>query len=315
MDNNSFMELKNKIAGLPVLQERMKSLSGRLYEAQDNVKSLLRKYQDEALDVDGLQEDKLSNTLLKLIGKHEGKVQKETREMLSAKLEYDKAVERVHQLTNDRAELAGKISELSESKKNFDVEFARRENLLRSKISDEAFIAYTQLENRQQHLSTQLAETEEAIHAADRVIAAASSALGHLDSAEGWATYDVWSRGGILSHMAKYEHIDDAQAQMNYLSSLIRDFESELKDVNMHQVCQNVGIDSTTRAVDFWFDNIFTDLNVRDKIREDISQVNLLIRQVEGIVNQLESNKSELKKGMHEAQRGKDNLVMGFEPG
>lgn len=315
MDNNSFMELKNKIAALPVLQERMKSLSGRLYEAQDDVKSLLRKYQDEALDVDGLQEDKLSNTLLKLIGKHEGKVQKETREMLSAKLEYDKAVERVHQLTNDRAELAGKISELSESKKTFDVEFARRESLLKTKISDEAFISYTQLENRQQHLSTQLAETEEAIHAADRVIAAASSALGHLDSAEGWATYDVWSRGGILSHMAKYEHIDDAQAQMNHLSSLIRDFESELKDVNMHQVCQNVGIDSTTRAVDFWFDNIFTDLNVRDKIREDISQVNLLIRQVESIINKLESNKTELTKGLHETQRGKDNLVMGFEIG
>ncbi len=315
MDNNSFMELKNKIAALPVLQERMKSLSGRMYEAQDDVKSLLRKYQDEALDVDGLQVDKLSNTLLKLIGKHEGKVQKETREMLSAKLEYDKAVERVHQLTNDRAELAGKISELSESKKTFDVEFARRESLLKSKISDEAFISYTQLENRQQHLSTQLAETEEAIHAADRVISAASSALGHLDSAEGWATYDVWSRGGILSHMAKYEHIDDAQAQMNHLSSLIRDFESELKDVNMHQVCQTVGIDSTTRAVDFWFDNIFTDLNVRDKIREDISQVNLLIRQVESIINKLESNKSELTKGLHEAQKGKDNLVMGFEIG
>ncbi|OPX44120.1 hypothetical protein CLHUN_19190 [Ruminiclostridium hungatei] len=313
MDNNSFMELKNKIAALPVLQERMKSLSGRLYQAQDDVKSLLRRYQSEALDVDGLQEDKLSNTLLKLIGMHEGKVHKETREMLSAKLEYDKAVERVKLLTDDRAELAGKISELAESKKNFDAEFERRESLLRSRISGEAFISYTQLENRQLNLSRQLAETEEAIHAADRVIAAASSALGHLDSAEGWATYDLWSRGGILNHMAKYEHIDDAQAQLNHLSSLIKDFENELEDVNMQQVCQNVGIDSTTRAVDFWFDNIFTDLNVRDKIREDISQVNLLISQVEGIINKLESNKAELVKGLNEAQRDKDNLVMGFE--
>lgn len=55
MDNNSFSELKNKLAALPVLQERMESLSRRLYDAEDDVRSLLHKYQSEALDVDELQ--------------------------------------------------------------------------------------------------------------------------------------------------------------------------------------------------------------------------------------------------------------------
>ncbi len=313
MDNNSFLELKSRLAALPVLQERMESLSKRLYEAEDDVRSLLHKYQSEALDVDELQKDKFSHTLLKLIRLYEGKVNKETREMLSAKLEYDKAAERVKQLAREKAELAKKISVLAADKKLFDTEYMRRESLIKSKISEQAFSSYTELEKQQFELTRQIAETDEALHAAGRVISAAGNAVNHLKSAEGWASYDVWGGKGILSHMAKYDHIDDAKAELNRLGSLMKDFENELRDVNMHDVCVYAGIDSTTRAVDFWFDNIFTDLNVRDKIREDMYQVQKLISQVENICNRLKSNKEQIKKMLSEAEIKKNRLVMDFE--
>lgn len=313
MDNNSFSELKNKLAALPVLQERMGSLSRRLYDAEDDVRSLLHKYQSEALDVDELQKDKFSHTLLKLIRLYEGKVNKETQEMLSAKLEYDKAAERVKQLAQEKAELAKKISELAADKKLFDTEYIQRENLIKSKISQQAFSSYTELERQQFELTKQIAETDEALHAASRVISAAANAVNHLKSAEGWATYDVWGGGGILSHMAKYDHIDDAKAELNRLGSLMKDFESELRDVNMYDVCAYAGIDSTTRAVDFWFDNIFTDLNVRDKIRDDMYQIQKLMGQIDQICNKLKSNKEQIKKMLSEAESKKSRLVMDFE--
>lgn len=313
MDNNSFSELKNKLAALPVLQERMESLSRRLYDAEDDVRSLLHKYQSEALDVDELQKDKFSHTLLKLIRLYEGKVNKETQEMLSAKLEYDKAAERVKQLAQEKAELAKKISELAADKKLFDTEYIQRENLIKSKISQQAFSSYTELERQQFELTKQIAETDEALHAASRVISAAANAVNHLKSAEGWATYDVWGGGGILSHMAKYDHIDDAKAELNRLGSLMKDFESELRDVNMYDVCAYAGIDSATRAVDFWFDNIFTDLNVRDKIRDDMYQIQKLMGQIDQICNKLKSNKEQIKKMLSEAESKKSRLVMDFE--
>lgn len=313
MDNNSFSELKNKLAALPVLQERMESLSRRLYEAEDDIRSLLHKYQSEALDVDELQKDKFSHTLLKLIRLYEGKVNKETQEMLSAKLEYDKAAERVKQLAQEKAELAKKISELAADKRLFDTEYIQRENLIKSKISQQAFSSYTELERQQFELTKQIAETDEALHAASRVISAAANAVNHLKSAEGWATYDVWGGGGILSHMAKYDHIDDAKAELNRLSSLMKDFENELRDVNLYDVCAYAGIDSTTRAVDFWFDNIFTDLNVRDKIRDDMYQIQKLMGQTDQICNRLKGNKEQIKKMLSEAEIKKNRLVMDFE--
>ncbi len=313
MDNNSFIELRDKLAALPLLQERMKAITSKLYQAEDDVKSLLRKYQQEALDVDALQKDSLSNTLLKLVRKFDDKVNKENEEMLTAKLNYDKAVERVKELTKERSELATKISELVADKRVFDAEYSSRENLIKSTLSSEAYTAYSELESQQNHFNRQIAETDEAITAAKRVISLASGALSHLESAEGWATYDVWSRGGIISHMAKYEHIDDAQAHLNRLGFLIKELENELKDVNLVDALEYSGINSTTRAVDFWFDNIFTDLNVRDKIRQDSYNVQKLIRQVENIVSRLETNKSQIKSKQVEIQNSKNRLIMEYK--
>ncbi len=313
MDNNSFMELKSKVAALPLLQDRLKSLNSRVYQAEADVKSLLKKYQEEALDVDAMQKDSLSNTILKLVRRYEGKVNKETQEMLSAKLEYDKAADRVKQLTSERAELTSKIGELTADKKAFDEEYKKRVDTISSQVSSEVFSKYSELEDQQATLTKQLVETDEALFAAKRVIASAEIAVKHLEKADGWATYDIWGGGSIITHMAKYEYIDDAKSQLNGLSSLIRDFETELRDVNMYEVSGFTGIDSTTRAVDFWFDNIFTDLKVRDKIREDIHSVRKFINQVESICNKLELNKKKIKVSITDAEKNKQELVMAFE--
>ena len=313
MDNNSFLELKNKVAALPLMQDRLKSLNNRVYQAEDDVKSLLKKYQEEALDVDAMQKDSLSNTLLKLIKRYEGKVNKETQEMLSAKLEYDKAADRVKQLTKERAELAGKIGELTADKKVFDDEYKYRVDVIRSQVSTEVFSKYSQLEEQQAASTKQLVETDEALFAAKRVIASAEIAVKHLEKADGWATYDIWGGGSIITHMAKYEYIDDAKSQLNGLSSLIKDFETELRDVNMYEVSGFTGIDSTTRAVDFWFDNIFTDLKVRDKIRDDIHNVRSFIKQIENICNKLEINNKNIRISIADAENKKNELVMAFE--
>lgn len=310
MDSNSLFELKNKLAALPILEERMKNLLGKIYRAEEDVKSLLRKFEAESLDVDQIQKDSFANTILKLIGKYEGKVNKETQEMLSAKMDYDKAVERVRDLNTERMELGRKISDLNKEKQVFDTEFKKREEWIKSNTTDQMYIIYMGFQTDQDNLSKQIIEIEEAITAAKRVLSTADIAMDHLKSAESWATFDVWSRGGILSHMAKYEHIDDAQNAFYRLTSQVKDFEKELKDINISETYSSIGIDSTTRAVDFWFDNIFTDMRVRDKIRGDMETIRSLYSSVSRAVNQLETNWSEINKRLKEIENKKNDLIM-----
>ncbi len=313
MDNNMLNEIENKLSVLPALEYRMQKLNDRLNDAEAEVKSLLHKYEAEALDVEQIQKESLSNTILKLIRKYEGKVEKENQEMLSAKLKYDEAIEKVNILKLDILSLGNNISEIKKQKQNYEDELKKREESIRSNTTTESYRIYIELKQEKELLTNQLYELEEAISAANRVTSTAYSALSQLESAESWATFDAWTRGGIISHIAKYDHIDNAQKDFNLLNSELKNFQKELLDINIDSTYDSIEIDSSTRAVDFWFDNIFTDLSVRDKIQENIGTLTQLNTNINKAVSNLESNRAEIKKKLEDIELKKINLVKSIE--
>ncbi len=313
MDRNSLVELKNKLAGLPVLQERLQKLKVLINETDDQVNSLLRKYEAESLDVEQIRKDSLSTSILKLVGKYEDRVDTETQEMLHAKMEYDAAVHRLEELKSERHELTKRISDLTRDKRIFEEELRRREELIKSQILGEASEKYRKLEAYQDYLLKQLTETEEALRAAKRALGTAERAKEQLDKAESWATYDMWFGKGIFSHLAKYDHIDSAQSDFDLLSSQIRDLQKELKDINLSADFFPSQIDSTTRAIDFWFDNIFTDMRVRDQIRDNQDQIRSLYGKINRVIDKLEGLKSSISYQVKDSERKMDELLIDQE--
>ena len=313
MDNKTLNEIENKISVLTALEFRIQKLNDRLNDAEAEVKSLLHKYEAEALDVEQIQKESLSNTILKLIRKYEGKVEKENQEMLSAKLKYDEAIEKVNILKLDILSLGNNISEIKKQKQNYEDELKKREESIRSNTTTESYRIYIELKHEKELLTNQLYELEEAISAANRVTSTAYSALSQLESAESWATFDAWTRGGIISHIAKYDHIDNAQKDFNLLNSELKNFQKELLDINVDSTYDSIEIDSSTRAIDFWFDNIFTDLSVRDKIQENIGTLTQLNTNINKAVSKLEGNRSEIKKKLEDIESKKINLVKSIE--
>lgn len=311
MDNKSLLEIRNRLTMLPVLEERMDKLCTRISEAENEIKSLMAKFEAESLDVEQMKAESLSVYILKLIGKYDGKLNKETEQMLAAKMEYDKGSEKVKELHLQRSEAAERLAALNQEKQIYEAELNEREEMIRNSVTSEASIKYRELEAAQDLLSRQLVETDEALSAANRVISTADNAMEHLESAEKWATYDVWLKGGILSHMAKYEHIDNAEEASYRLSSQMADLQRELKDINISGPAEISGIDSTTRAIDFWFDNIFTDLSVRSRIRDDSEQLRALRNQVYEVIQKLDSNKSVIHRKLQDIEFSKNELIIG----
>lgn len=313
MDNNIMLELKNKLAALPVIQEHMKKLDGRIGEADREVNLLLQKYERESLDVKQIQGKSLSATILKLVGKYEDRVEKESREMLHAKTEYDAAVNRIKELKREREELKLRLSDMFQDKRIYEAELTKREEQIKGRITDAASVEYGKLEDDQNGMLRQLAETEEALRAAKRTLSTAKSAMEQLDDAESWATYDMWFSKGIISHVAKYNHIDNAQEQFDKLRSQFGDLVKELKDINLTADFFPSNIDSTTRAIDFWFDNIFTDMAVRDQIRDNQDQIRSLCGKIDRIVDMLERIKSDINHQIRETEKRKNELILSYE--
>ena len=313
MDNKNLSELKNKLAALPVLKERLQKLDARIGEADWEVNLILQKYEKESLDVEQIQKNSLSATILRLVGKYEDKVDKESSDMFHAKTEYDAAVNRIKELKREREEMRLRLSDLTQVERTYEEELKTREEQIKSRITGAVSVEYSKLELDRNGMLRQLAETEEALRAAKRTLGTAKSAMQELDDAENWATYDMWFSKGIFSHMAKYDHIDNAQEQFDKLRSQIVDLMKELKDINLTADFSPSNIDSTTRAIDFWFDNIFTDMAVRDQIRDNQDQIRSLCRKIDKVIGSLESIKSEINRQIKEIEIRKDELILSYE--
>ncbi len=313
MDNKQLQEIKDRLAVLPTFEFRMDYLQKKIKEAETNVNTLLHKFEAESLDVENIKKDSLANSLRKLLGKYEGKMNKETQEMLAAKLEYDSATENVKVLNEQKLELNGRLSELYDLKSSVENELAKREESIKNNISAESYKMYMEITQEYEVLSGQLVEAEEAIRAGNNVLITANNAMEHLNKAEDLATLDVWLDGGILTHSAKYNHIEEAQRNFNILNSKVKVFENELQDVNLQASYLSSEIDSTTRAVDFWFDNIFTDLKVRDKIRNDAESLRNIMDKINKTLRILETNRKELKKKLSDNESKKEDLISSIE--
>ena len=199
---------------------------------------------------DNIQKENLTAFLFRLVGRYEGRLEKEQREQMRTKLDYDKAAAELADLRNKKQELRSRLAELRRQACEYEAELEKRRARI-ERLTDEAGAQYRQLEAEIEAAATQLTEVGEALSAASRVKDTARGAIVSLESARSWATYDVWTRGGFISHAAKYSHIDDAEAAFNRLRSQMKTLQEELNDVSGLYVVGLKEISSTQRAVDF----------------------------------------------------------------
>lgn len=312
MDSEKLKEIRDNLYLLPVLRDKSEKLNIKLKEANKKVSELLQKYEKERLDAEQLKNNTLSAFILKLVGKYEGRLEKEEREALTAKIEYDQAVVRVEELSLELEDTRKRISDLEREKQKYDNEIKEREKKILSGMSSEKSEEYMRLIEEENSSGRQMVEMDEAIRAANRVQSTIQTVIRHLESADKWATYDIWTRGGIISHMAKYNHIDQAESDFHRVSSQLRELKRELSDINNFAVPGMDGIDSATRAFDFWFDNIFTDFKVRNRIRGDIDQMWKLTKNIDKIIARIESGRSEIKRRRESIEQRKNDLLISL---
>lgn len=310
MEGKRLGDIRNKLAMLPGLEEQLEKLQKRIYEAEDEVGRLKYEHDTKSLQVEELEQDSFYTVLLRIIGKYYRKLDRTTEEALTAKMEYDRACERIEELYGERDRLSEEIGELRSVERCYEDEIRRREEALMHDGASEIAIQYRQLEEQRKKFVEELAEIDEAITVANRAKYTIHRAMDYLNSAHGWATYDVWTKGGIFSHIAKYDHVDNAQKEFNKLNYQIRALQRELSDVNMDGSSEFLGINSTTRAVDYWFDNIFTDLNVRSTIRENQEKLRRLERDIGNIIVRLAKRKAQIGRDINKVEYEKKDLII-----
>lgn len=133
---------------------------------------------------------------------------------------------------------------------------------------------------------SEVVEIGEARAAATEADARLSEARALLGKAGDWAAWDTFGGGGLITDSIKYDRMDQAAAVMRRADEALKRLAGELADVGLAGT-GGIVVEGWDRAFDVWFDNIFSDWAVRDRIRAAQDRTAGAQRAVQGLQDQL----------------------------
>ena len=128
-----------------------------------------------------------------------------------------------------------------------------------------------------------------------------------LDSASGWATWDLLG-GDIIADVIKHGHMDDAQRGIEQLQRALRDFRTELADVRIDDDL-DFQMDGFTSFGDWFFDGLIFDWMAMDHISKSSVQIQNTQNQLAMAISKLQDMQSAAALELEEVQGQLDNLV------
>ena len=250
------------------------------------VQELQRQMQLEQADVDRLEGHSLAAFFYGVVGKMDEKLTKERREAYAARVKYDAAARELSGLEAELLEREAEQRTLSGCESRYAQALRARGEALKA-AGGAVGAEILKLEARLAELESQRRELREAVSAGEAARNTADAILSSLGSAEGWGTWDLVG-GGLISDLAKHGHLDDAQQMVEQLQVQLRRFKTELPDVTIQADLQ-ISIDGFLRFADYFFDGLFADWMVLDRIGQSQSQTQETRNQIQLVLDRLEA--------------------------
>ena len=279
-------ELQQKAARIGSLEAKLRELQNQARLFEREVISLKVSYSKEQADIDKLEGKSLANYFFQVIGRLDDKLDKERQEAYAAKVKLDGARAELENIRRDISHMQSALAEARTAEYLLQQELIRKRLALRNSGTD-AGERILELERKIAELESQKKEIKEAESAGYRAKSNCDQILSHLDSADGWNTWDLIGGGGIITHVAKHSHLDDAQDLISKLQSNLRQFKTELADIRINANMQ-VNAEGFLRFADYFFDGLFADFAMKEKIDRSHASVSNTKRQIQKALDQLQ---------------------------
>lgn len=311
--------MTDKKAAIQALQEQTarqrklksvrQSLEVQKAELQKRVDELDNIRKAEQADVDRLEGGSLAAFFYALVGQKEEKLAQEQQEAYTAAVKYDAANRDLESVIYDLKRVNAELDTLNGCEDKLQTAIESRLGELKSSGTPEAALIL-ELEGRANQNIAAQKEIREAIGAGQRTLYTVESVLNSLDSAEGWGVWDLIG-GGLLSDIAKHEHLDNAQAEIEQLQIDLRRFHSELADTEIYADL-NVKVDGFLLFADYFFDGLFADWAVLDHIQSSKEQVNDIYEQINNTLTRLECILNEKEAESLDIKQQLDKLAISL---
>ena len=301
-------DLQKKVAMKPALEAKLRELQNQRREYDCEVISLRVAFRKEQEDVEKLEGRSLANYFFQVVGKLDEKLDQERREAYAARVKLDAAERELAGIESDIAEIQTQLNEILVVEAQYKDELEKKRVTLKAS-GTAAADQIIEIEQKIAALEAQKKEIKEAISAGYSARSTADRILSELESADGWNTWDMFGGGGIITHMAKHGHLDEAQDLVSDLQSKLRRFKTELADIQITANMQ-VNIDGFLRFADYFFDGLFADWAVGDKISQSMNSVSSTKSQISRILDKLNEMEKAADRGIASLKQQLDELIV-----
>lgn len=240
----------------------------------------------ENKDVERIENKGIASMFYSVLGSLDSKIEIERKEALAASLKYEQVLKDLDDVKEKISEYSSERFSYKDSQRNYETYFNQKKEELVKEAGDLAhnIISLTEKINDSQ---INIKEIREAISVGEKALNSLDSVMASLDKAEGWGRFDLIG-GGAITDLVKHQHLDNAKDGIVNVQRLLRNFKTELADINIDSKIM-IETEGFARFADFFFDGLISDWFMQSKINSSQENVRSVYSQVKKVVASLKS--------------------------
>lgn len=304
--NEQIMQLKQDKYLQEKYNRRLEQLQAERSKEGHNSIQLKEQLEKELKDVDKLEGVSLTGFLLMISGKKEERLEREKEEAYKAKVLYEESQKKLAELDTDIQAIQEKLKGLGDVDDRYAAALKKKEQLIHE-TNPELSDLLNNLNEQKIILEMERKELEEAINAASEAESALKDADSALTSAANWGFMDM-AGGGFLSTHLKRSHMDDAQELLHSAQYYLKRLQAELDDLGK-AISSNLEVSDFLHIADYFFDNIFSDWMVQEKITKSASQVGECLERLDELQVDLEAEMTRVHENLEQVEVKRQALL------
>lgn len=288
--DQNLQELQTKVNLKKQLDLKLADLQKQRETFESKVAALRGTFLTEQEDVKKLENKSFVFYLYLVVGQLDNKLDKERKEAYAAQAKLLMAERELAQIDSDIATIRERLNALDGIEKVYASELSKKRCELKDSGS-ETGLQILQLQKQIGQLKSRKRQIEEAKTAGISALETVDLVLEELRSAKTYNRWDFFNNGGLTGlvlHVEKHGHLDDAQDSVFVLQSKLRRFKTELADVQIKaDIKAKTG--SFMRYADYFFDGFIVDCAVADHIYDSENATWEVRAQINKLMNKLET--------------------------
>ncbi len=299
-------QLQQQCAEKKRLEARRRELQAQCETLRASAQELEAVLRCEQEDVARLEGRSLAAMFYQMTGSIDERLSRERQEACAAALKHDAAVKALADAEEELRRCEHTLVSFAGCEERYAAALREKAAAVKAAGGEDG-AKLLQLDERLAALESRAQELREALSAGEAALASADRVLASLSHAEGWGTWDVLG-GGLISDLAKHSHLDAAQAELEQLQRQLRRFKTELADVTVQADLQ-VNVDGFLRFADYFFDGIFADWAVMDRISRAEGQVYDTRGRIEGVMARLDAMLAQAEQERIRTEAAREELI------